>query len=63
MQSNKVVGIVTEDDLTEINACLKRGSDCRIQRTKHGIRIIEDRVKVVKVKEMCANGQQCAKST
>lgn len=39
--------MVTEKELPVINAALGRGSDVRIQNTRDGIRIIEDKMTVL----------------
>ena len=39
--------MLTANNLDTINNILKKGSDVRIQKTKDGFRILEDRVRVV----------------
>lgn len=39
--------MLTEKELPVINAALGRGSDVRIQNTRDGIRIIEDKMTVL----------------
>ena len=43
--------LLAPEDLTCINEALARGADVRVQVTKGGFRILEDKVKVLKNKD------------
>lgn len=51
MQSEKA-RLLAAEDLDLINAALRRGSDVRIQRTREGCKILEERVKVLRGSEL-----------
>lgn len=48
---------ITDEDLCVINRALDTGCDVRIQRTKNGVRIVSDQVKVLKKKGGITDGK------
>ena len=48
MQSEAEKTLVLDADLPLINAALRRGSDVRITQAREGVRILEEKVKVLK---------------